>query len=81
MARIITDLARCLAIHIFALVIGDTLSLPVDGVCERSSATLGLRAWRHSFDADGSSRGASSVHWRMLGNAIETNHAMIDSLS
>jgi len=37
-ARIITDLARCLAIHIFALVIGDDFSLPIDDVCERSSA-------------------------------------------
>tara|TARA_Y100000022_G_scaffold178220_2_gene168668 strand:+ start:88 stop:333 length:246 start_codon:yes stop_codon:yes gene_type:complete len=80
-ARIITDLASCLAIHIFALVISDDFSLPIDDICKRSSASLGPRAWRHRFDADGSSRGASSVHWRMLGNAIETNHAMIDSLS
>jgi hypothetical protein len=80
-ARIITDLARCLAIHIFALIIGHNLSLRTDDVCERSSETLGPRAWRHRFDADGCGRGASSVHWRMFDNAIETNHAMIDSLS
>jgi len=60
-ARIITDLARCLAIHIFALVIGDDFSLPIDDVCERSSATLGRRAWRHRFDADGSRRRTLSV--------------------
>jgi hypothetical protein len=80
-ARIITDLGRCLAIHIFALIIGHNLSLRTDDICERSSATLGPRAWRQSFDAEGSSRGASDVHWRMLGTAIETNHAMIDALS
>ncbi|MGB1139214.1 MAG: hypothetical protein ACPGZT_09695, partial [Luminiphilus sp.] len=80
-ARIITDLARCLAIHIFALIIGHNLSLRTDDACKRSSATLGPRAWRHRFDSDGSSRGAWGVRWPLFGNAIETNHAMIDTLS